>query len=291
MKFKVFILVFATLLLSGCAFFDKQKNSGIQVITNDIASSVFINGQYLEKAPLIEKDIQPGSYTIRIQPDNPSFVPYETNVTLRKGLLTVITWKPGKRPETSGGVIYEMEPISSDKSEITFISIPDGAIVSLDGGEKTFAPTTYEKIEPGHHEFEVTLPSYQTQRHTINALAGQRMLINIKLAKSESQERVEKAADAVTPTPVPSTVDATASAVPTATTSAVINKVTIQPTNFFQQSIEVLQVRSSPNAIASEVGYVEVGKSYPYVERQTEWFNISFDGKTGWVSSQYAVVQ
>ncbi len=289
MKLRLALIVFLMVIFSGCSFFDKQKNSGIQVITNDVPSSVFINGQYLEKAPLIEKNIVPGEYNIRIEPDDSTLASYETTVMLRKGLLTVITWKPGERPETSGGVIYEMEPISSDKSQITFASIPDGAIISLDGGEKEFAPITYEDIEPGHHEFEVNLPSYETQRHTINALPGQRMVVNIKLAKLTSSS--------TPPVPTPTvnqetTTDQAASdSAAVATKSATEPTVTIQPTNFFQRGVEVLRVRATPDATAAEVGFVESGKQYVYTDKQDNWYQIEFDGSSGWVSAEYAAVE
>lgn len=105
-------------------------------------------------------------------------------IRLRPGLLTVVTWKLAQRPELSGGVIYEMEPISSkNKSEVSFVTIPDGAIVSLQGKEKEFSPVIITDVNPDHNEFEVSLPSYESQKHTINVVPGYRMLVNVKLAK------------------------------------------------------------------------------------------------------------
>ena len=108
------LLVISTMFLSACNPFAKKK-AGLQVMTNDIPASVFLDGQYIEKTPYIGKELQPGNYLLKIQPDDSNLTSYETTINLRSGLLSVVIWKPGNRPETSGGVIYEMEKLSSSK--------------------------------------------------------------------------------------------------------------------------------------------------------------------------------
>ncbi|PIR61992.1 MAG: hypothetical protein COY81_03750 [Candidatus Pacebacteria bacterium CG_4_10_14_0_8_um_filter_43_12] len=187
----------AALLFSGCQLLDYKAKSGLQVITDDVPSSVFLDGQYLNTTPLIEKEVQPGQYTLRIEPNNQSLLPYETNITLHKGLLTVVTWKPGTKEELSGGVMYEMEPLKNRlQTAVSVVSTPAGAIVSLEGKDKDFTPALYSDVQPGNRAFEITLPSYETQSHTINVQKGYRMLIQVKLAKLQPIER--------TPTPVAS---------------------------------------------------------------------------------------
>lgn len=301
------LLLVSSLLLSGCNPF-VEKKSGLQVITNDIPASIYLDGQYLEKTPYIGKDLKAGQYTLKILPDDSNLVPYETTINLRGGLLTVVTWIPGNRPETSGGVIYEMEKLSNSKhAEISIISLPDQAIVSLDGQNREFTPILIENIEPGHHEFEMSLPSYETQKHTINVVAGHRMDVTVKLAKSidtnqfdsetaEATPSAEIASDSATSTSkaTPSAQTSTSSGVPVR--QAVIQNgsgtVTIQSTNYFVNSQEVLKVRSEPNSTGKEIGQASVGKSYPYLnETQAGWYKISFNDQTGWVSGQYATLQ
>lgn len=215
-------LIFASTLLAACNPFESKTKAGLQVITNSIPSTVFLNGQYLEKTPLIERSLKPGDYTLKIQPDDPTLVPQETTVTLRKGLLTVVTWKPGKRPETSGGVIYEMEPLKAkNDAEVSFVTIPDGAIVSLQGRNKEFAPAIMTKVEPGSKEFEVTLPSYETQRHTLNVVSGYRMIVKIKLAKLETEDSGVPPTSTTSASPVATSSAETGRAIPpTASSSA-----------------------------------------------------------------------
>lgn len=207
-----FVLFITGFLFSGCQqILEYKSKSGLQVITDDVPSSVFLNGQHLDSTPLIEKTLKPGEYQLKIVPNDPTLTAYETAIILRKGLLTVVTWKPAARPEMSGGVIYEMEELKdTTKAEVSFVSIPEGAIVSLENKEKDFSPVVYTDVAPGNRSFEVTLPSYETQNHTINVQPGYRMLVRIKLAKLQPTDE---------PKPVP-TLAATESATPAQTETA-----------------------------------------------------------------------
>jgi len=307
MKWLKFIIVcFVTVIFSGCNPLNKNSKSGLQVITDGVASAVFLNEQYIEKAPFINREIKPGEYTLKSQPDDPNLVAYETRIRLRPGLLTVVTWKLAERPELSGGVIYEMEPIKSNsKSEVSFITIPDGAIVSLQGKEKEFSPVIIPDITPGHNEFEVSLPSYESQKHTINAVPGYRMLVSVKLAKvgiGETQKNennsdktdtkevsaIDQASESATATKSGQLDNATNASEESKTTG---KQILIKPTNFFQDGKEVLRVRDKAGSVGAELGFASVGTKYPYLEKtENSWFNINFNGKSGWVSGTFAQI-
>ncbi|MDA1079516.1 MAG: PEGA domain-containing protein [bacterium] len=289
MKRFLFAVVLTT-LLSGCTLFERHTTGGLQILTSERPSSVFLDGQYLEKTPFIEKNLKPGTYPLRIEPDDPNLTPYETSITLRPGLLTVVTWKPEKNPELSGGVVYEMEPLKNKKqAEVAFITVPDGAIIAFDDLEKEFSPITFPNLTEGEHTFEITLPSYETQKHTLNVVAGYRVQVRAKLAKLAG-------ADATTLEPI--TEEASASAEVTsqppiasgsAQTSAVV---VIQPTGFFVEGVESLRVRNNPNTESSTLGYVTAGSSHPYLgESLGGWYKIRFEQKEGWVSSSHAVIK
>lgn len=206
------ILLASSFFLTGCQqILERHSKSGLQVITDDVPSAVYIDGQYLNSTPLIEKELKPGEYMLRIEPNDSTLQPYETSIMLRKGLLSVVTWKPAKLPEMSGGVIYEMEPLkNSSTAEVSFVTTPEAAIVTLEGKDKEFSPVVFKDISAGNKSFEVTLPSYETQNHTINVQAGYRMLVRIKLAKLQAVGEVEKDTDSAVVTP-----EATSSASPT----------------------------------------------------------------------------
>jgi len=298
------LVLFTSVFFSACNPFDSQTKAGLQVITGDIPASLFLDSQYLEKTPYIGKDIKPGQYTLRIQPDDVSLTPYETTITLRKGLLSVVTWRPGTRPELSGGVAYEMEKLSNAKAtEVSVVTIPDGAIVAIEGREKEFAPLHITTIEAGERTFEVSLPSYETQKHSINIVAGHRTTITVKLAKSEAVPTLStptpatpSAALAATPAAVLTTRQASAAAqvkTPVASSSSKITgaRVKIKPTGYQSNGQEVLRVRDAASSAGTEIGVAPVGSEYAYSgETLGGWHKITFNGQVGWVSSQYVEV-
>jgi hypothetical protein len=316
------VVVCSGLLLSGCSLQDLQSlkaKSGLQVVTEVTQSaSLFLNGEYLDKTPYINKNIKPGTYSLKIQPTDKSLASYETQITLTQGALTVVTWNPGKTPESSGGVIYELADLPSGdktKAEIVLTTIPDTAILTFDSQPQTFSPATLSGIEPGNHEFEVKLPSYQTQKHTLNAVAGKRLNVTVKLAK-------EPLPGSVSAEPSPTPVTATSSAIPTnpkslASSSAITQaslaaklkptdsnqasgsstltgpRVLIKSTGYLQNQKEVLRVRAEANPQAGTVGWADVGKEYKYLGKHTDgWYQIELQAnQIGWVSEQYSQLE
>ena len=312
------LIILFSVFLGSCSISDWNAKSGLQVQTSNSSASLFLDGKYLDKTPYVNKEMKPGSYLLEGRPDDSKLVPYQTTISLKKGVLTFMTWKPGNRPETSGGVIYEMESLpNTHDSQLSINTIPDGAIIRVDDQAKGFAPVLVEHISPGEHTYEVTLPSYETQKNTINVVDGFRMNVTVKLAR-ESDEGV-----AVSPTASPSAspsaspgaspsasstnsasvsanlkttpivTTATSSASPkvlgvTSTTSLPKPKAQVLPTGFTQDGKEVLRVREKPDAGANTIGYAPVGSEYPYLKVMMDgWYKITFNGKTGWLNSQY----
>lgn len=285
----------------------KPAKGGLQVITNEIPSSVFINGQYADKTPYINKELKPDTYNVRIQPDNPTLASHEMAVHVNRELLSVITWIPGDRPETSGGVVYEVEPLKSKKntSELFIVSLPDGAVVTIDDATRDFTPLTMTDLQPGQHKISISLPSYETQTHTINALAGNKMIVTVKLAKSGTNQptttdnsqsvssspsaQITASSSATITNSVATTSASTNSQLlDTSTTASISGYVKILPTNFIVNGQEALRVRISPEASSAEVGFLPVGTVVPYLgEKKNGWHKIDFNGQAGWVSGQY----
>jgi len=301
-------IILSGITFAGCnALFDKNNKAGLQVLTNDTSAAIFLDGQYLENTPYIHKELAPGQYLLKIQPEDSSLVPYETTIQLRKGLLTVITWKPGNRPELSGGVIYELEKLgTSGKTEIAIATVPDGAVISIDNGEKEFSPLLRTDIQPGTHDISISLPSYETQSHTVNVIEGHRLNVLVTLAKNplgdenevfqinqELTSGLDEAASEATAAAATPNAAGTSSAGNLENVSlskpGSAGKVTITSTNFFQDGKEVLRVRDAVGVGGEELGFASVGSEYIYLdETQSGWLKIDFEGKEGWVSSKYA---
>ncbi len=327
-KAAYFFLFMLILLVAAVVYlfnpFGNKIKSGLQVITHESNASLFLNDQYLDKTPYINKKILPGEYTLRIAPDDDTLAAYETQVTLNRGLLTVVIWKPGPTIETSGGVIYELEEISNrKKSEVSFVTQPDSAIIKFDNREQIFAPTILKELVPGKHDFEVTLPSYEAQQQTINLVPGHRLNIMVKLShqttqplelqdknKEETMVDNQEATTAAEQTPEDNKNDddeeeedeqqqgeesGPSSARAQALVGGELSQIEIKSTNFYQQGVEVLRVRDIAGTGGVSVGFVEAGQKYNYLnEEENGWFKIEFEdaldkeNKEGWVSSQYA---
>lgn len=300
----LFFIVFLSAILSACNPLESKTKAGLQVITNDIPVSLFLDDQYLDKSPYINKEIKPGRYSLRIVPENTELVPYETTINLNKGLLTVVTWKPGRTAETSGGVVYEMETLSNKKqAEVSFISIPDNTIINFDNQEPQFSPLIMQSLEPGHHEFEIKLPSYETQKHTINVVEGHRLIVSVKLAKNSGEitpltvKKVEQEKEATPGSQIiPEVTIATLTASEEAKEKASIEpiageKVRILSTKYYQNEVEGLKVRDNNGPSGKEIGFAKVKSEYKYLDETKDgWFKIDFEGKEGWVSGTYAEI-
>lgn len=296
------VLILSSFVLAACNPLDSKVKAGLQVETGTVSSTLFLDGQYLDKTPFINKDIKPGSYTLKIQPDDPNLVPSEMQVNLRQGLLTVVTWLPGAAPEVSGGVVYEMEKLPSGKeAQLSVVTIPDAAIIKLDGREKEFAPLSINNLTPGEKEYEISLPSYDPQKHTVNLIEGYKTTITIKLAKSQLEPTRQPASS------LPSVLGATATtssalsrltasissslALPPKPSPVAGSKVRIKATGFEREGVEGLRIRDSAGADSNEIGFAATGSELVYLkESLAGWYKVQFDGKIGWVSSHYAEV-
>jgi hypothetical protein len=251
----------------------KQK-AGLQVTTNDIPATLFLDDQYLDKTPFIDRKIQPKNYVLRIQPDDATYAAYETPIKLNKGIVTIVNWKPGPTSASSGGVIYEMEKLNTNDTQVELQTVPDGAIITFDQGAKQFSPLLMTGITEGVHEFEVSLPSFKTQQHTVNVLKGHRVTITVILG------RLDEVPTTVTPAnPEPSATEQLSDNEP---------QVQILKTNFFVNEREVLRVRATASPAGAELGFAPVGQRYHLIDELADWFQIEFEGQPGWVSAQFS---
>ncbi len=313
MKKIFFLLIVFILAISSIVYIqiDEKTKSGLQITTNDKPSSIYLDQTFIDKTPFIDKNLKPGTYNLEIIPDDSSLVPYETKITLNKGLLTVVEWNPDDSPKTSQGLILQMEKLSNFKnSEVSFITIPNSTIVHLDNREQQFTPLIVSDLEPGDYSFTISLPAYKQIKQTIKIEPGYRINVFAKLGRekdslSENQEKnlenEANKANETTPTAtinpsITTTITPTQTEEITPTILPTINettkKVTIKVTNFFLNNKEGVRVREKPAASSKEVGFALSNQSYPYLEEeQAGWYKIEIDEKIGWVSGKYVDIK
>lgn len=288
----VIVVVLVALAVYLLNPFQKKRYSGLQVITNEIETSLFIDNVHLDKSPYINRKILPGRYVLNIVPDDNQLMAKELPINLTPNTLTAVFWKPAKTLEESSGVVYELEPISNkDTGELQIITEPNEAIIHFGNREQQFAPYIFQGVEPGTHSFTLSLPSYETQEQKFNLSAGYRLKITAYMGREK---------DLVADLEVPGEEDVPVEEIskqekesPPEDETIKTNHVTILPTNFFQQEIEVLRVRDSSSASAAAIGFVKVGEKYAFLKEENNWFLIAFEDtisqevKEGWVSGQY----
>ncbi len=197
--FIVAIISLASVVASGCGIEQKRQRSGLQITSVEATAAAYLNGTYLNKTPLIEKNLRAGTYTVRLVADDTSLAPYEEQVTLSPGTLSTLTWKPATRAEFSSSIVYQLESLTAAQpfwrrwfattaekttGDLKIISVPDNAIINLTGqNDRQFAPFVFSSLPAGKVDYSVFLPSYETHQHTLDIQPGYRTTALIKLAK------------------------------------------------------------------------------------------------------------
>ncbi|NLG06186.1 MAG: hypothetical protein GX559_00615 [Candidatus Pacebacteria bacterium] len=281
---------------------------------SDQYASVFLDNQYLEKAPLSERTIKSGDYVLKIIPDDKNLAELSLFITLNKGTLTVISYTPGASAKESSASIYELEPLknSEDLGVLSFETYPENALLSFADDAAQYTPVTLENLTPKEYTYQVSLPSYQTQENVVQVLPGYKIKATIMLAKLNSTV-IDPNID-LQQESVDSIVDTTASdstqlhenltedeSWGRAEARAIIGKkVKINSTNFFVDNLEVLRVRKTADKNAKELGFAKTNFYYPYLEdlpadleatasaQTKDWLKIRFEGQEAWVSAEFA---
>lgn len=300
----VVLLVGAGVLLSGCGIQQQKQRSGLQVESgNGQAVAVYLDGTFINNTPMIDRKLRPGKHTLRLEPTDTNLVPFERIIELHEGTITWVVWNPGPSEDTSGGTILEVATMTNKRqwwqfntapspdaeSRLSFESHPDNAIVSIDNEPQVrFTPSDYVDYGEKPINFTVTLPSYETQAHSINLQPGYQVKIISKLAKKDALLTESVATTSAVlgsndekNTPKP-TIDTNDSRIVAGTS------IMIKPTQFRVNGEEVLRVREKADARSAVVDHALVGQSYPFLgERSGDWVKIKTATASGWVSSTF----
>lgn len=267
-KFKVIFLVLVSVaLLGGLGIFligqFKSTSAGLRIETSP-AAAVFIDGEQVGRTPY-QGTHNAGEVVIKLVPEsiNEPLAPFETKINLASGIETVIKREFGPSDEESSGEIISFEKLGGKETSLSVISVPDAAQVSIDGLVRGFTPYKTSSITAGEHRVIVATPGYFERSLSVKVVEGYKLTAVVKLAPSGNEEAKEETPEEPKQEEV---------------------RILETPTGF-------LRVRSEPSTLGEEVGRVEPGKTYPYLDedKDTGWFKIEYEeGKEGWVSNRYA---
>lgn len=291
----VLILVLGGLIVKNKFF--SQPGTGALQVSSTPKATVLIDGEQVGFTPFFSDKIKAGEHMIKLVPESTidSLVSWEGKVNLEPGIITAINRVLAKTESESSGEILALEKISSrNKSALVVVSIPDKAVVKINGESEGFAPVLKEDLTPGDYQVTVSSPGFKERNVTAQTVAGYKLTVNVKLAQEiegiaeatpsgeldeEEEPEEEKASPSPSPSPSPKT-----SPKPSVTP---IEKPYVE---IKETGTGWLRVRSEPSTEGEELAKVNVGEVFPYLdEKESGWYKIEYeDGEEGWVSSVYS---
>lgn len=247
------------------------RGKGALQVTSSVKAKVLLNGKLIGTTPLCkcdaEETIEEGTYSLQLVPEDSSPT-YTTKVKIGKGVLTAVdrTFLPG-----SFGSAYTLllEKLSSASPQLFISSIPDGALVSIDGNDSGVTPLLVKDISASEHEIELQKGGYGKKTIRIKTVPNYKLIVEATLGtKATENETIPGTETSPTPTPTPQ--------------DQVTVTILSTPTGF-------LRVRSEANLSSTEIGRVNPGDALPLLSEEAGWFEIKLpDGKTGFISSDFA---
>lgn len=277
------LILFATPLILAIIIFggifllvNKGGDKGALQVTSVPQSNVYLDGKIVGKTPLciggenckVSSFLPVGNYTLKLVALQEDFIPYEEKIPINKSTLTVVdrTFLEGAGQK---GSVISLLPLDKKKDiQLLVISFPDKANVFLDKTKVGDTPLLLEDVTESDHDLLITKGGYTDKLVKIRIREGYKLTalvylgVDLSLASPSAEESTQASESA----------------------SIKVQKVVIlnTPTGF-------LRVRSASSTASLEITRVSPGETFELVSEGSGWFEIRLkDGKTGWVSSQYA---
>lgn len=244
-------LLLAT-ILSGCNAIGTTKPAALQVTTTPEAS-VFLDGKHVGKSPFFSDQLKAREYLVKLASGEAS---HSEKVTLAEGTLTVINWELNNNFLAQSGEILWLE---KGQKGLFLTSMPNQANISLDGQLVGKTPQKIERLDVGDHKVILSKQGYIDREFAIKTSDKYLLVADVTLASEIASGTVAVSSPLSEPKKV---------------------EVAKTPQGF-------LRVRKEPSTSAPEIGRVNDGDQLEIVQETTGWVQIKFEGKQGWVSSQY----
>lgn len=239
--------------LSACSFVGSSKPAALQV-TSTPEASVFLDGKHLGKTPFYSDQLRAGEYTLKVTVSEASYV---DKISLTAGTLTVVNRELANNFLAQSG---EKLWLTESRKGLFIISTPTEADVTIDGKFVGKTPVYLEGITEGDHKVLLAKLGFLQREFAIKTSTNYQLFADVTLA-SEIAKGIVKS-----PPPSPPVKKV---------------EITNTPQGF-------LRVRKEPSLSSPEVGRVKTGDQLEIVQETGDWLKISFAGKLGWISSQYA---
>src|SRR3990167_6889587 len=251
--FFIFYFLFFILVLSGCTIIGGNKPAALQV-TSTPEASVFLDGKHIGKTPFFTDQLNAKEYTLKITVSEAS---YTEKIILTPGALTAVN-----RELSANFLGQSGETLSlNNQGKGVFISpYPDKAQVAIDGKITGETPLIVENVKEGDHQITLNKTGYIQREFTIKSSNKYQLTANVTLASEFAKGKTGSSES--------------------------------QPQG---KSVEILRtplgfvrLRQEPSLESLEIGTIETGKQVDLLQEVQSWYSIKFDGKIGWISTQYA---
>jgi hypothetical protein len=304
---KLWMVLISSLVLGGCTPKDLFVKSPAGLEINTVpTSTVFLNGENKGETPYSDKNVKPGTYTLKLVPSTGgNFPPYETKLNLTSKASTVISRSFAQSDLDASGYTLQLQEESSGETYLSVISEPDTVNVTLDDKPSGFTPLSKMIIAPGAHSLLVTSPGYLEQTLSVNAVKGYNLIVNFKLASqtitlspspSSSPTASPLALASTTPSSLPSS-SPKSSASPTPKASPVLTATMEKPYVVVSDTADTqasggLNVRKDASSSSDVLGKAKINEQLKYLGETTEagWFKVEFESSVGWVSGKYVTL-
>jgi hypothetical protein len=276
----------------------KAPKQGVLKINANPASSVFLDNKHLGKTPY-QDNINEGEYEIKLVSESTTVLAssWQGKVKVYGNLLTYINADLAESDFNSASDILWLEKITSNQSEISVITNPDGAAISIDGESKGITPSSLTGISPGDHTIAVSSPGFAPRSFKAKTTVGYKLFVVIKLALSSRTDDLTTTLIATSsaspssilrPTPL-SIVKETLTPTEKITPTGISGPNPVKPYVIIKETpTGFLRVRTEPTTQSSESARVNPGETYPYLDTKNGWFQISVsESLNGWISGQY----
>ncbi len=260
-------------------FFNEDSGRGALQVTSSPKSKVYLDGKLIGETPLCmceaNQTIKAGSYTVKLIPTQGNFRSFEEKITISPSVLTVVDRTFGEGAFSSGSIISLVKLNEKEDVELSVVTFPDKAILTLDNSQSPsgVSPLLLKDLTDSDHELKISKEGYIDKVLRIRTIKGYRLETTVTLSVLPDVSS-SSAFPEITPTETP---EKTEEASPSA-------KITIlqTPTGF-------LRVRKDASTASVEVGRVNPGEEYEFLDEKNGWYKIKLnDSEEGWVSGQYA---
>ncbi|MCJ7804838.1 PEGA domain-containing protein [Patescibacteria group bacterium] len=286
----IIVVVVLALVLVGLIikskFFGRQGPGALQISTTPTAT-VFLDGSQVGITPYFDDKIKSGEHTVKLVPESTegNLTSWEGKVNLLSGILTSIKRTFAVNEAESSAEMITLEKAGrKDASSLTVISIPDQAVVKLNGEPKGFTPLSLEDLAPADYQITISSSGYEEKTVAAHTIGGYKLIVNVKLA--QTMEGIEEATPS-SETEEETEADTEATASPSPKNEATpppkpYVKVKDTPTGF-------LRVRLGPSTASTEAAQIKPGEMYAYLnEEESGWLKIEYKkDEEGWVSGVY----